>query len=927
MRWYRAGWALLLLAGCADLSELSAGGGDAGSGDVASESSLPADSAAADSGRDATTADSIVAADVLTPPADSTGDVAPDGADSTTGGDASTGDATIADGAADGEPDDAGSDRDAPEVMPGFNAIGGDFNGLFTGNTVVLQLNGGETVSLVGGASGNTFTFPSPLPTGTAYTVTVITQPSTTPELCTVANGSGTAGASSATSLAVQCHTVDKIGTGEYLTCALLTGGAVDCWGDNAAGELGNGTYSASSTPVSVQGVSSATDIAVGTDHACALLSNGYVVCWGNNSYGQLGSNTPLFTSNTAAQVTGLPSAAKAIGAGNARTCAVLSDGAVMCWGASNLGNGTPVATGSTVPVQVSSPAGGDAGLTGAATVAVGNVHTCATLMDGGVDCWGTNGSGQLGNGTVSAALVPVPISLPSNSQLGAAIAVSAGDAHTCAVFAQGTVNSLLCWGANANGQLGIAGGAERTPSLVLLPSSQANSVSCGTQFTCAALANGSAACWGSNGNGQLGNDTTSNHTMPAEITGLASVSSIGAGYSQACAIAAGRPYCWGFDGFGQLGDAIVSEEDRPIAVSLGDGGATAITAGDNHTCAIVSGGQIECWGDNRQGQLGNGSAASYESSPVTVAGITTATQLAAGDSFTCALLQGGVVDCWGLDDDGQMGNGTTTNATAPTAVLAATDGGMTALSGARQIAAGGAGACALLADGGVDCWGLNNDGQIGNGTTTNATTAVPVDLPAATAVSVGEDHACAILSGGAVECWGHGASGQLGNGAFVAIETTPVPVIDVSGATALASGSAFECALSSAGVQCWGYDADDELGSPMPATGTPVTVQGITSLGGLGAGFYQACAAPSGGGLDCWGANKYGELGNGVSGLPGIPGPVQGLGGAVKAVLGGAWHTCALLADGGVDCWGWNGHGQLGNGIVIQQLSPVPVQ
>jgi hypothetical protein len=279
---------------------------------------------------------------------------------------------------------------------------------------------------------------------------------------------------------------------------------------------------------------------------------------------------------------------------------------------------------------------------------------------------------------------------------------------------------------------------------------------------------------------------------------------------------------------------------------SGGGGGATAtqVAAGAAHTCALLTGGSIDCWGENQYGQLGDGTStgpetcfwmsdASCSRHPVMVSGIRNATQIAAGDAHTCALLTGGSVDCWGLNEDGELGDGTTTNSDVPVAV-----GGV---SNATQIAAGGDHTCALLTGGSVDCWGWNANGELGDGTHTGPSTCGPLSLACsttpvavsgmsnATQIAAGGDHTCALLTGASVDCWGLNDFGQLGDGTTTNSDV-PVPMSGMSNATQVAGGYGHTCALLTGGsIDCSGWNGSGQLGDGTTTdSSTPVPVSRI---------------------------------------------------------------------------------------------------
>lgn len=356
------------------------------------------------------------------------------------------------------------------------------------------------------------------------------------------------------------------------------------------------------------------------------------------------------------------------IAAGVGHTCAVTTVGGVKCWGMNTnglhgvsglLGDGTTTAVRLT-PVDV-------VGLTSGVTrVSIGYRHTCAVTSAGSLKCWGDNGVGTLGDGTTINRATPV-----TAIGLTGVVDVAASSSHTCAVTILG---ALKCWGYNAQGQLGD-GTTNTRISPVGAPTilEGVTSLSAGSGHTCAVTTDGGAKCWGGGGYGQLGNNGTYNSSVPVQVSGLTSgVLSVAAGYTHTCAVMAnGGVACWGDNSSGQLGDNSTTLRKTPVAVSGLTSGVSSLTAGQSSTCAVTTEGAAKCWGTNSNGQLGDGSVITRKT-PVAVSGLTSGVLgiVAAngGGYHTCALTTDGP-KCWGLNDQGQLGDGSLITRTTPTAV------------------------------------------------------------------------------------------------------------------------------------------------------------------------------------------------------------------------------------------------------------------
>jgi len=361
--------------------------------------------------------------------------------------------------------------------------------------------------------------------------------------------------------------------------------------------------------------VGSAIVVDPGGAHTCALNADRETRCWGWNFYGQVGDGSE----ESRYEPTGIDLPASLdIATGGFHTCAVLLDGAVQCWGlndAGQLGNGTSERSLTPLPASVGN----------ATAIAAATSQTCAITNDG-VVCWGDNASGQLGNGTFDSSALPLPVCAhDACDPLDDVERLALGSSHACAISSS---QGLLCWGSNASGQLSAAcDGVCATPVALCLP-----------------------------GPG-------------SECLDGAGILAITAGAAHTCALTYEDVFCWGDNTFGQLGDGTEERTDLPVAV-VGLESPTAIAAGLNHTCALSASTDVTCWGMNAFAQLGNGSG-DNASTPIPVEGLADdIVDIAAGSSHTCVVLSGGALQCWGWNADGRLGDGTFSRRDEPVDVL-----------------------------------------------------------------------------------------------------------------------------------------------------------------------------------------------------------------------------------------------------------------
>lgn len=764
------------------------------------------------------------------------------------------------------------------------------------------------------------------------------------------------------------CSSVQLVSAGAEHTCVVTDTGGVRCWGADGSttfapqAELGYGRSNSpglDNYPSDAGDVylgTTASDVSAGYRHTCAVVTGGDVMCWGLGDYGRLGygneDSVGRYQLPASVGAIVLGATAVKVGAGAEHSCALTDTGTVRCWGRSQygqLGYGNIDSIGDDELVATA----GDVNVGGTVTqLSVGADHTCALLMGGTVRCWGRNGDGRLGYGTVT----PVgddesPASMGDVSVGGVVSQIATGASHTCALLMGGAVR---CWGQANLGQLGYGNGQligdnETPASAGDVPiGGTATAIAAGGNHTCALLSTGEVRCWGEDfvGGPAIGDNEPAS-AAPAVSVG-ASVSRISIGVYHACVeLAGGATRCWGQSNDGQLGYANATSIASPAAADdvrvcwtnqpPGSFPVTRVVTGGYHSCAILTGGVLRCWGRNDVGQLGYGHTNDIgdDELPSTVGNVDVGgvvIDVALGPTHTCALLMGGNVRCWGSGSAGKLGYGNTQRIgddELPSSVGYVDIGGT-----ATALAAGTNHTCAVLTGGSVVCWGSGSHGKLGYANTNNIgdnetpASAGTVNVGGVvTQIGAGDRHTCALLMNGAVRCWGSGANGRLGYGNTSSIGDDEVPAaagdVSVGGTVSqLAVWGRGACALVGSDVVCWGENGYGQLGygntttigdNEAPSTAGTVNIGSPVAeiAGGGGATGGYNCARTTSGQVYCWGAGSalgYGyaqfnqRVGDDES--PASAGPLI-LGGTADQLSAGDAAACARMTTGAVRCWG----------------------
>jgi alpha-tubulin suppressor-like RCC1 family protein len=556
--------------------------------------------------------------------------------------------------------------------------------------------------------------------------------------------------------------------------------------------------------------------------------------------------------------------------------------------------------------------------------------------------------------GDAAAVTVDAPIAIGWKS-------IAAGYLHTCGIRADDT---LWCWGSNELSELGVGlpQGIVEAPQRV--GTKLYRSVSTTLQHTCAIAVDDTLWCWGANEHGQLGTGNLTTGQVPLQIDGAWKL--VATGGWQTCGIKTDDTlWCWGWNYWGELG--LGTNTQTPSPAQVGAETWLDIEPGFYQTCGIHSDHSLWCWGDNSAGSTGDGT---FAGSVVPVPGPVGAwTRVDVGVHFACGIQMTGEMRCWGSGARGARGDGASSGSVATPQVVSIDDKDVADWT---QLSVDHQHACATRVDGSLWCWGTNGRSQLGfPGIGAVAARPVQRTLPSATwrRVDTGVVHTCAIDLDSELWCNGGSGRGQLANGATSHPRPVKMPAtlgllrlgsnttcgldpngrISCSGANSggqlgdgtkelrkslvpmaanlgqigvVAPGTAHSCALSGTATMCWGANYYGQLGNGTATESlTPVVAGGALPLL---ASRNHTCGIDAATNLYCWGLNNYGQVGNATY----VNQTTPALVGAGNSVTVGAYHTCVTTSNGSLSayCWGRNSEGQVGNGTFVTVSAPVSV-
>ena len=583
---------------------------------------------------------------------------------------------------------------------------------------------------------------------------------------------------------------VINVDEGEEHTCAIRRNGDLYCWGGNSYGMVGNGNTTTQNLPVHIITNEKFRKVSLGDYHSCAITRDDRLYCWGGNSDGRTGVGG---TQNILTPVQILENV-DSVDANYHHTCAVTKNGDLYCWGENSdgrVGNGT--FTNQQTPVKV---------LENVKSVDVGYYHTCALKTDGSLHCFGAHNYGAVGWGDITAN-VSRPVSVLRDLK-----SYCTAYSNTCGLDMNDT---LWCFGQNNYGQMATGNTTDVKSPRQMMSEVKSYSNGYGNVF----LITNDGKLYGTglnsgDGAGKIGNNGTTNVTTFVNVypDGYPDMEfkKVEVGYYITCAINLDDDlYCWGGNTYGSLGIGNTNTPQKTPQYVTSN--VIKYGHGNYHSCIIKSDDTFWCWGGNSYGQVGNNSTTNV-TSPTQILSGETIIDYSFGAEHTCAVTEHNELYCWGSNEYGQTGNNSTSNATTPQIIKTSDDVNLVI----ADVEALNYNTCAIATNNKLYCWGRNNTGQIGDGTTTSPV-RVPYEVMSdVRSVCVGAAHACAVTNEDELYCWGDNQYGQIGIGTTSTAEKSPQYVM--SDVQSVQCQESHTCAYKNNGLlYCFGYHGTGQIG------------------------------------------------------------------------------------------------------------------
>ncbi|MBJ6362770.1 fibronectin type III domain-containing protein [Paenibacillus sp. GCM10012307] len=673
-------------------------------------------------------------------------------------------------------------------------------------------------------------------------------------------------------------------------------------WGKNTNPAIDPDVAGDLSSPRVITRLGDVKQVTYGEDFALALTKDGKVKSWGVNTSGQLGLGDTV-TRTDPTTISGLAGVKKLVAAAGFAVV-LMQDGTVATWGKNTSGQlGQGDLTNRTAPKLIPN-------LQGVKDITAGYNFVVALLENGSVFVWGGNEYGQLGLGNLENRSIPAELTSVTGVK-----EIASGFYHVIALKDDG---SLQVWGRNNNGQLGLGNDVTALNPTSLIINSPIKQIAVTAYSSYVLTQDGKISSWGLNSSGELGHGDTTARLTPVEIISPGDrFSSIITGRSHLIAISKdGSIRMTGSNSYGQLGLGDTANRNKLTVLYGNTKSVQDIITNGKNTFILFEDGSVWGSGENYYGYLGVGDGIS-RTNFVPINGLSNVQKIELGSNFVLALLKNGTVMSWGLNEDGQLGNGTNIASNKP--VLISTS----YLSNVKEIFAKGTSAIALLKDGTVKSWGNNANSQLGLGDSSNKVLPTSVNITGVKEVAVGEYFTLALLNSGVVKGWGYNYYYNLGTGNTTSYNA-PVDVPNLTDvANVYIDGYSSFALLNNGTISAWGQNDLYQLGVNNTSSVTkPTPIANLSSVRSLVVKSKSVFAILNDGTLKAWGNNVDGKLGLQTTAHTSSPTTVPNLSN-VSSLSVSDQHVLAVDSKGSLYAWGSNGSGQLGTGDRINLNSP----